>query len=110
MVRFIDNIFCSDSIKAKADSIKWRAVCGVGLLNVSFITLSENGTDIFDIYPGLLFKQKAIRKSDMIIIGIASGREAATELVEQMINRALADTGDISEVRKYYEKYIACNI
>ena len=80
--------------------------CGIGMTRLHFITVADNGRDLFDIYPAAVFKQKYFRKSDRVIIGVAGSYNSATELVERMINDCLQDRGNIFDVRTYYEDYV----
>ena len=110
MVRFADKPYITQKIKPKLSSIKWKMVCGIGMTGVCFITLADNGRDLFDIYPAAVFKQKVFRKSDRVIIGIADSNKAATELVEEMIKECLAVRGDLTDIRGYYEDFVRDHI
>lgn len=106
MVKFIDKPFVSDSISPKVSKIKLKTISGIGMLNVYFITLSLSGNDIFDIYSSTVFKQRGFRKSNIIILGIADGYDAALEIVNEMISECLVNTKGDLDIRKYYENYI----
>ena len=106
MVRFLDDLYASDAVRPKISSIKWKMLCGIGMTRLHFITLSDNKKDLFDIYPAAVFKQKSIRRSDRVILGIAESSKAATALIEQMINDCLRNSGDLSDIRGYYEQYV----
>ncbi len=106
MVRFVDKPYVSKNVDFRLSSIKWKMACGIGMTNLHFITLSDNKKDLFDIYPAAVFKQKNIRKSNRVIIGIATSFKEATGLVEKMINECLSERGSIFEVRSYYEDFI----
>ncbi|MCR5673326.1 MAG: hypothetical protein K6F87_06380 [Lachnospiraceae bacterium] len=106
MVRFVDKPYVTKAVGSKISSIKWKMACGIGMTGLHFITLSDNGKDLFDIYPAAVFKQKSIRKSDRVIVGIADNYTSATGLIETMINDCLNDRGDLSDIRGYFEQYI----
>ena len=110
MVRFVDEPYVTEAVKPKLSSIKWKMACGIGMTRLHFITLSDNGRDLFDIYPAAVFKQKSIRKSDRVILGIADSSSAASELIEQMVNECLDACGDLSDIRGYFEKYVKDHI
>ena len=110
MVRFIDKPYITKQVEPKISSIKWKLLCGMGMTKVYFITLAENGRDLFDIYPAAVFKQKRIRRSDRIIIGIADSRKGACDLIEKMIRECLSQNGNLDDVRGYFEKYIKDHI
>ena len=106
MVRFADNPYVSKKMESKMSVIKWKMACGIGMTGVHFITLADNGKDLFDIYPAPVFKQKRIRKSDRVIIGVADSYDSALHIVEEMIGKCMNDTGSHSDVRGYFEEYI----
>lgn len=106
MVRFVDEPYLSDKVKPKLSSIKWKLICGIGMTNVHFIMLADNKKDLFDIVPAAVFKQKSMRRSRRVILGVADDRKSAAGLVEQMISECLRERGDLSDVRGYFERYI----
>ena len=110
MVRFVDKPYVTDKIKPKISSIKWKLICGIGMTGVHFITLADNRNDLFDIYPAAVFKQKIMRKSDRIILGVAHSSKSATELIEEMVGECMEKSGDLSNVRGYFENYIKDHI
>lgn len=106
VVRFVKEPYITDSVRPKMSSIKWKMACGIGMMRLHFITLADNKKDLFDIYPAAVFKQKSIRKSDRIILGVADSYNSATGLIESMINDYLKEHSDLSSVRAYYEDYV----
>lgn len=110
MIRFIDNLYCTKSVESKVSQIKWKTVCGIGMVSVYFITLSENGRDLFDIYSAAVFKERGFRKSNLVILGIAGSYEEATILVSDIISESIRSGTDIKNLRKEYEDYVARGI
>jgi len=110
MIRFVDNIILADTLNKKLGQIKWKTVCGIGMTGVYFITLSLSDRDLFDIYSSAVFKQRGMRKSNLVILGIASSEENARELVAHMIEDYLSKGLDIAGLREYYENYIRDNL
>ena len=106
MVRFVDRPYVTRAVKPKLSSIKWKMLCGIGMTNVRFITLADNANDLFEIYPAAVFKQKSMRKSDRVIIGVADSADSAKELVAGMIGECIGKCGDYSRIRGYYEDFI----
>ena len=106
MVSFVKDPYVTDRIRPKMSSIKWKMACGIGMTNIHFITLADNKNDLFDIYPAAVFKQKSIRKSDRVILGVAHSYNAATSLIETMIQDFLKEHDDMSALRAYYEDYV----
>ena len=95
----------SDEVRPKISSVKWKMTCGIGMTGISFITLSDNKNDLFDIYPAAVFKQKSMRKSDRIIIGVAASN-SANALIEQMVRECIDNGVGITDIRGYFEQYI----
>ena len=106
MVRFVDMPYASETVRSRLSSIKWKLACGIGMTRVHFITLADNKCDLFDIYPAAVFKQRSMRKSDRIILGVADSSDSATKLIESMIGECLENDGDLSDIRGYFERYI----
>ena len=106
MVRFVDEPFVSAKAAPKISAVKWKMATGIGMVGLHFITLADNKRDLFDIYPAAVFKQRAYRKSDRVVIGVADGMNSAQKLIQEMIDKCLASCGDLSDVRGYYEQYI----
>ena len=105
MVRFVDKPYTSKSVEGKLSTVKWKMMCGIGMVKLHFITLSDNSNDLFDIYPAAIFKQKRFRKSDRVIIGVADSYKSATALVETMINDCIADNC-LSDIRGYFDNFV----
>ncbi len=110
MVRFVDRPYVTEKVGPKISSIKWKMACGIGMVGYHFITLSDNASDIFDIYPAAVFKQKRFRKSDRIILGVADSPDSAKELTGRMIRECLDKCGNLSDIRGYFEKFIKENL
>ena len=105
MVRFCKNPYISDGLEGKMGRIKWKVAAGIGLTGVYFISLSSNSNDVFDIYSGVMLKLRQMRKSDMVIIGIAHNAEDANMLVAKMIEDCVSNTGSIENMRRYFASY-----
>lgn len=110
VVRFVDKLYVSDNIAPKVSSIKLKTISGIGMVGVYFITLAQSRNDIFDIYSASVFKQRGIRKSDAVIIGIADSYSGAIELTGKMISECIE--GDINPlgIRQYFEQYVSEHI
>lgn len=108
MVSFVDKPYVSDKVANKVSQIKWKTICGIGMVNIHFITLAENKNDLFDIYSATVFKQRNLRKSNIKILGIAADYADATLLVEKMIAECI-DNDNVDGIRIYYEQYINRN-
>ena len=63
---------------------------------VHVITLSMNPEDELDIYPSYVLKQKEYINKDIIVVGIASDKDKAMELLIQMTDDCFDEMGTIS--------------
>mgnify|MGYP005754204389 CR=1 FL=1 len=72
-----------------------RIVPGIYLL-----TLSENPHNLMEILPAVSLIQRTAADLCPEIIGIASGREEALELVEEIVSTIYKDTGDV-QLKEY---------
>lgn len=64
------------------------------------ITLPRNDYDTLEIYPSNVLIQKWYHKPDMVVIGIAKGREEALDMMTLIIMECLEKTGNVN-VKKY---------
>ena len=106
MVKFVNDLFLSDNVSVNVSNIKWKTICGIGMVGIFFITLSHKDGEIFDIYPAANFKQKFFRRGDYVVLGIAGNYAQATNLVGEMVSSALNATGDINKVKDFYIDYV----
>ncbi len=102
MITYHPRLYLTEKTEKKIDTIKWKLATGAGMVQVYLITLSENETDLFDIYPAALFKQYYFRKREHIVIGVAESKEAAMQLVRQMIEECLEQSGGSGQLRAYF--------
>lgn len=106
MVRFVDKLFISNSVASKISSIKLKTVSGIGMFKVYFVTLALSSHDIFDIYSASVFKQRGMRRSDIVILGVAGSYEEALELTNEMVSECLEHINDPLKMRQYFEQYV----
>ncbi len=103
MIHYKQNLYLSDDLCGKADIIKWNISMGKGLMGTTLITLSKNPSDLFDIIPGYVFKLRSLRKQNMCVVGIAGSRKKAMQLVMDMIDECIKNTGSCEQLRPYFE-------
>ncbi len=72
------------------------------MVQVHLITLAQNEADVFDIYPAALFKQYDFRRRDYVVVGIAESKEAAMQLVRQMIEDCAERSGSYEQLRAQF--------
>ena len=66
------------------------------MLGVYVITLSNNPNDELDIIPSYVLMQKIYKDMELIVVGIASDRDNALELLNRMTYGCLNETGNVS--------------
>lgn len=98
-MRFYKNLYKGDSIK-NVESVKWKLKHGAGQLDIYLITLSMGEEDQLNIFHNAMLKQKIFRKIDYQVVGIAKGREEAMNLVKQITDDCLKETGT-ANIKEY---------
>lgn len=99
---FYKDLFVGESIRGKEKKICRKLKHGAGMLNVHVIALNS-GRDLFDIYHCAFFKQKALRKRPLCIIGLAGSYEEAVSMVTDMIRDIYQKEGN-TDIKAYFLK------
>lgn len=71
------------------------------MLGVYVITLSVNQKDELDILPTYVLVQKVYKEMELMVVGIASDRDNAFELLSRMTMDCLNETGNVS-LKQYF--------
>ena len=101
-MKWYNDLYVGHNAMEDKDKIVDKIIRGKLQLNKYVITLPLNNRDTLDIYPAYVLVQKWYRKSDMIVVGIADGKEEANEIVEMIIKDCLSELGKV-DVRQYIE-------
>lgn len=72
-------------------------------LGVHVITLALNEKDLLEIYPSYILLQKVYRDSDLTVVGVASGRDEAYELLTKMTEDCIKKNGN-ADLRQFFNK------
>lgn len=72
-------------------------------LGVQVITLASNDSDMLEIYPACVLLQRIYKESDMMVVGVASDREAAEQLLLKMTDDCMKSTGDV-KLKEFFMK------
>ena len=108
---FSDNLMVGESLldedQAKVNSIIDKLKSGVGTISVFIVALSDpEGPDLFDIYNAMIFKQKALRRLPIWVVGLAGSEEEArslaTDYICELVAKGKADTLK-KEVLQYFQ-------
>ena len=100
-MRFLKEMYVGEGIKNKYQ-VMFKLKHGAGMLDIYVISLS-NGNDQLDCMKCSYFKQKAIRDSVGLIVGVAKGYSEAQNLMISMIEESLQETGS-ANVKEYLMK------
>ena len=92
-MKWYEYLYVGESIRHKANKIKWKIRHNAGQINIYVITIASNPQNLLDIIPAQELMQKAYPKKDMLVIGLAQGMDEAYEIVTQIIDEVYQMTG-----------------
>lgn len=105
MIRFSDNLYVSDSIKEhKLPLYKLGIRQGRGKLKLYLLVLSNNEHDQLDIIHNSILKQRAYRKLDINIVGLANSYDEALSIVDRILNECMENDGSCN-MKEYLHKH-----
>jgi len=70
--------------------------------DVYLITLASNDKNLLDIYPGYVFLQPYFQEQELLILGIALGKDEAFSVAQKIIEDVYGNTGALG-VQAYFE-------
>ncbi len=95
-------LYVGDRISGKKlDKIKSRLQTRPFTAGVFLITLARNPKDQLDIFEARQLAQGHYEDCEFYVVGIASSREEALELVERMTGECVRERGDC-DLREYF--------
>ena len=97
-MRWYDDLYVGYNLLDKKRQVMWKIKRGKQQFNKYVITLPFNDYDVLDIYPSNVLTQKWYKDSDIVIVGIAEGREEAMDMVQLIIMDCLNSTGGCPRV------------
>ncbi len=92
-MKWYDNLYVGESIRHKADKVKWKIRHNAGQINIYVIALASNPQNLLDIIPAQELMQKGYPKRGVFVIGLARGMEEAQLVVKQIIDEVYQETG-----------------
>lgn len=104
MITWNNNLVCTDDITGNVGAIRRRLRFRKAASASTFaITFATNNDNLFDIYNmgELLFRYYRDSKEEIRIVGLASSRDGACELVSSMLEEVYEKTGAF-DVRSYF--------
>lgn len=78
------DLFTDEQMAGKATQVIRRLRMNAGMTDTYLICLA-GADDIFDILDSMQLKQKGYPKEQLMIMGIAKGKESAIELAKDMV-------------------------
>lgn len=96
------NLYIGESLVNSKEKVIKRIQHNVLQPGVYIIVLATNGKDNFRIIHTLELLQKAYPKNDLMIIGIAKGKEEAFFLVSQIVQDVYKETNSVDNIVAYF--------
>ena len=104
-MRWYNDLYVGYSLLDKKRQVMRKIKNGKLQFNKYVIALPFNDYDLLDIYPSNVLTQKWYRESDMVIVGIAEGREEAMDMMQLIIMDCLGETGGL-KVKQYIMEHM----
>jgi len=92
MLKWYDNLYISKSLKAKSKHIIRKINDNKLPFNIYIITLATNEANHLDIVNSNYLRQKSLHSTLPMIVGIASGYEAALDIVKTITEEVYTKT------------------
>lgn len=93
MLKWMKNYYIGNDVK-NPTRIRARITAGKFVPDIYIVTLSDNPGNILEILPAGMLMQRGARSICPLIIGMARGKEGAIQMVQDIIEKVYAETGD----------------
>lgn len=105
-IRFHEKLYSDDISDRKLRSIKKKVAMRSPKLKLYLVTLPLGSQGILEVYwyPELLQKVYRNMKSELVVVGVANDRDAAFELVRQIISEISIQEAYVP-VKEFFEEY-----
>lgn len=101
MLKWIRNYYIGEDVKNPGKT-RARIIVGKFVPGVYVVTLSDNPGNVLEIRSTAELMQKCVRALCPPIVGIASGRDGAIRMVQEIVEEVYRETGDL-RIREYLE-------
>ncbi len=102
MLKFRESLYFGESVKSEHRKLMRRLSRGRRLNGKHvLITYAFNETDLFDLIPVWELHFPYRKKQDFFVLGLATDKEEALEVVSQMVTEVYEATGAF-DVRAYF--------
>lgn len=102
MITWSDRLYLGENVKKNPERLKKKLEKNKLVLGTFLITASSNKDDLFDVLDTKDCMFPYYRKKDIIVYGIANGREEALQLVVRILEDVYQETGDL-KVGEYFK-------
>lgn len=92
-MKWYNYLYIGEKAEKDSDKIISNIKNGKLQLNKYVLAIPFNDSDILDIYPAMVLTQKHYMESDLIVVGIASGKEDADNLMQEILLECFSETG-----------------
>ena len=90
-MKWFENLYIGYNLLDKKNQVIKKIKKGKPMFNV--ITLPQNDYDTLELYPSNVLIQKWYMNSDMVVVGIAEGKEEALDMMTLIIMECYERTG-----------------
>ena len=98
-MKFCRKLYVGESIR-NPERVKWRLRHNAGQFSVYVIALAASPEDQLDIIHSGYLKQRCFDTEHMLVVGLASSRQEALEIVMRLAEEVVRETGD-ADIRGY---------
>jgi len=95
-------VYAGASVKAQLEQVRQEMEEGRCRTGLYVITSSYNGKDQLDIRPARSLMKEPLREAGVRILGVAASKKEALELVREMTQDCVDETGD-ADLRRFLE-------
>lgn len=103
-MKLYKNLYISESLQKHATAVVQNMLEGKIQLNIYVIVLTPPPKNQIEIYNVTLNQQRLFYMDEVLVIGIARGRDEALELVAKIVEDVLDETGYV-DIPKYIKRH-----
>lgn len=96
LMLFHNKLYVDSEVSKQKNKIIRKLKHNKETIGIYVITLSNNPKDELDIYPSYVLRQKEYINQELIVVGIASDKDKAMELIVNMTDDCFSEMGKIS--------------
>lgn len=92
-MKWFEDLYIGYNLLDKKNQVIKKIKKGKPMFNKYVITLPQNDYDTLELYPSNVLIQKWYMHSDMVVVGIAEGKEEALDMMTLIIMECYERTG-----------------